>query len=286
MRILKTTLMVVLVFAGFATTAQTIMDVDVFRNEFNSLSDKMRVVITSDPGCGGCMYMVQQEMDIFEDPQGCGDNSEIRYFMNWTKVLSVTEMLSATEHTVTWPDPRFIHYWDEFQILGDLYMTTLGLVDPSGTGEYTAWHTVLCYEPGVLWNQNDLHPPVPTFWQHKLSAQYNADQNLYFDETSFAEGFNQLACFTSVVDLSSSGSRVQINKSVGSEGFQFNYRDVVLGSTLMLTSVEGRSVRAYPLNNGTQGLLDVKQRLNPGLYIYSLVENGNIVGSGKFVVTR
>lgn len=282
---LKRLILLAFILVSVGVSAQTVMDVDAYRDEFNSLSDKMRVVVTNDPGCGGCMYMVQQLMDVFEDPQGCGGSPDIRFFFNWTKVLSTTELAMATQHTSTWPDSRFIHYWDEFQIMGDLHLTSLGLIDPSGTGEYSAWHTVQCFAPGVVWDVNDATPPQPTFWQHKLSTTYNADQNLYMTEISFAEGFNQLACATSVADLSGPDSKVRINKSYGSGDFEFKYTDLAATSTLTITSIDGRSIIVYPLADNS-GTLILSQKLNSGLYLYSLIENGSIVGSAKFVVTN
>ncbi len=275
----------ILMLTSITVSAQTVMDIDTYRNEFNSLSDKLRVVVTNDPGCGGCMYMVQQLIDIFEDPEGCGDGQDIRYFFNWTKVLSTTELANAVQHTATWPDSRFIHYWDEFQIMGDLYLNSLGLTDPSGTGEYSAWHTVQCFAPGVVWDVNDANPPQPTFWQHKLSANYNADQNLYFAEATFAEGFNQLACATSVSDLSDPNSRVQINQTVGTGAFQFRYTDLHENAALVIVGLDGRMVTTYLLPDHT-GTLQLSQDLQVGMYVYSLVENGTFVGSAKFIVSE
>ena len=272
-----------IVSSSTAVFSQTIMDVDTFRNEFNSLSDDLRVVITNDPDCGGCLYMVQQEFGVIEDPNGCGLNEGITYIFNWTKVLGGTTAAAVDAHTTTWSHPRYIHYWDETQILGDLFLSTLGLVDPSGTGEYTAWHTILCYEPGVEWNESDPNPPMPTYWLHKLSEQYNADQSLYYTDSLFNVGFNALACLTSLGEQQIS-DKVTINGN-GSNNIVFNFIDVEKNAQLRLMTLDGRTAVTYPINT-SNGFIELTDRLGSGMYVYSLIENGKVTGSDKLVIIK
>ena len=275
-------LSIILIIVSLISTAQTIMNVDTFRDEFNSLSDNLRVIITNDPDCGGCLYMVQQEMAVIEDPASCGLNDGIRYMFNWTKVLGGTTMAAATGHTATWSHPRFIHYWDETQILGDLLLTTLGLVDPSASGEYTAWHTAVCYESGVEWNQSDQYPPTPTFWIHKLNENYNADQSLYYSDSLFQAGLSALACLMTVED-ESLNERVIIRGS-GSGQVAFDFLNVESNGQLLIRSIDGRTAITYPID-GKQSIQTPPQ-LRSGTYLLTLIEGGSVTGTSKFVLVK
>lgn len=267
----------------FSGSAQTTMNVDTFRNEFNSLSDDLRVIITNDPDCGGCLYMIQQEFEVIEDPNGCGLNDGITYFFNWTKVLGGTTAAAVPPHTVTWSHPRYIHYWDEFQILGDLFLNTLGLVDPSGTGEYTAWHTILCYEPGLEWNVSEPNPPMPTYWLHKLSEQYNADQSLYYTDSLFNIGFNAIACLTSIED-NLLEEKITVNEN-GSDQVEFQFNGVSKNAQLRIVATDGRTTITYPIRESNESFR-LPTSLVSGMYVYSLMEDGQLIGSDKIIITR
>ena len=272
------------ILCSYSAMAQTVMEIDSFRNEFNSLSGNLRTLIINDPGCSGCMYMVQQEMEVFEDPASCGMNDGISYMFIWTKVLGPTNMAHATDHTVTWSEPRYVHYWDEFQLLGDLYLNTLNLIDPSGTGDYTAWHTILCYEPGVVWDANDENPPMPTYWQHKLSEQYNADQNLYFHQADFLQDYSALACLTSISE-DRSDAIINIENSIIGNKLSFKYENVEANSVLMIVAADGRTVTSYPITQ-RNGDLTVAPEFSSVLSFYSLVSSVNVICTGKFVLTK
>jgi hypothetical protein len=274
---------VFLVACTITSHAQTIMDVNTFRNEFNALSSDLRVVITNDPDCGSCLYMIQELFDVIEDPNGCGLNDGITYFFNWTKVLGGTTVDAVPPHTVAWSHPRYIHYWDETQILGDLLFTTLGLVDPSVMDEYTAWHTTLCYEPGIVWDVSETSPPTPTFWIHKLNEQYQADQSLFYSDSLFAAGFNALACLTSI-DENPLNDRLTISGN-GTDKIVLNFVDLEKNAQIKLLSMDGKTAITYPVRTSV-GSLELTETLSSGMYIYSLIENGKMTGSDKLIITK
>ena len=262
---------------------QTNMDVNAFRTTFNNDANKMRVITINDPSCGGCVYMFQQEIGIFEDPSNCGMNSNIQYYFVWTKVLTGSTQSHAATHNSNYTDPRYTHYWDEFQLLGDRYMNTLNLTNPGGNTGYTAWHTAMCYAPGVTWNVNDTNPPAPTFYQHKLSTAYNADQNLYFDEVTFATGFNNIACALSVNELNID-QQLSIYPNPGREvGIYYNH----LGSdaSIVISDITGKEVQRTVLNN-TNGVVTMNDGLHAGIYFCTLIEDGQVKGAKKFIISK
>jgi hypothetical protein len=268
---------------GFLS-AQEIMDVDAFRESFNGYEDEMRVVVISDPSCGGCMYMVaEQLMPIFNDPKGCGLSEEIKYFFIWTNVLGA-DFSHAETHATTYDDERFLHYWDEFQLLGDLYMNTLEFVDPSGEEEaYTAWHTVMCYEPGETWESEDADPPMPNFWQHKLGDSYEAPMDLYFLEETFEIGFNEMACALSIDQLILN-DHVAIYPNPANSYINIEFSEQMEGTSLVIYDSKGAVIENTYLSSGTRRL--AIDRLEEGMYFCRFIGSDQVFGTKKITILR
>ena len=270
-------------FYTFSSMGQTTMDVNAWRTNFNTLSDELRVVITNDPECGGCLYLIQQQMNVVENPASCGLNDGIKYIFNWTKVLGTTTISAANTQTANHPEPNKIHYWDEHQLLSDLLFTTLDLVDPSGTTSgNTAWHTTLCYEPGIVWNETDSFPPMPTFWIHKLTEDFNADQSLFYSDSLFMAGFSPLAC---LMDVEEDNLSDKLNiRGNGSANIIIDLLDVTQNSLITVTSLDGRLVMTVPCSGRKS--ISISDQLTSGEYILTLIQEGSPVGSARILYLR
>jgi len=278
------TMMLLTFLAIGSAEAQTAMNINDYRNTFNSHSTKMRVVTISDPSCGGCFYMVNDQlMPIFNDPTGCGLSSNIRYFFAWTDVLGATAA-DATSRANLFTDSRFLHYWDDDQLLGDLYLNTLSLVDPSGAvGAYTAWHTVMCYSPGTVWNVSDPNPPMPDFWMHKLGTTYNAPQNIYYTDADFTTGFSAIACAVSVNEYEIAND-LSIYPNPSTSNVTINYDGKVELESITIYDALGATVRKVSIDAGTKNIKI--EGLNNGLFYCKMKTVGNVMITKKFTVLK
>jgi hypothetical protein len=280
---LKKILLVLGLFSMANANAQKIMDVDTFRTEFNNYSNDMRVVMISDPSCGGCMFMINQEVSVFEDSLGCGLRPDIKYFFIWTKVLGGSTLGHATTNQTTYNDSRYIHYWDEFQYLGDRYLNTLSLVDPSGSsGFYTAWHTVMCYAPGVSWSTSNVNPPYPNFWMHKLSTAYNADQNLYYTDSLFSIGFNNIACALSVDELNHD-DKLSIYPNPSKSDITISYSALHDSGHFIISDILGNTIQKIKVPIG-EGKIKISDKLIPGVYFCTFMEGNKKHETKKFMI--
>ncbi|MBC8266456.1 MAG: T9SS type A sorting domain-containing protein [Flavobacteriales bacterium] len=270
-------------------SAQTITTESGWKNDFNSYPNSLRVVMTNDPSCPGCLEMVSNQIAIYENVHGCGLNSSIQYFFNWTKVFTTTTYSDAQIREGQFQDPtlqgRYHHYYDSTQVISDKIQDMLGLVDPSGAGGvYTGWHTLLFYEPGITWG-NTINPPFPTFWMHKLDTIYNADPLLYYDSATVALNFNIIACAATSVDETSAFDKFSIFP-IPSDGKNLKISINVNGrnNRLVIVDIMDRIIFDEKINSATT--FDLPAKLNSGTYIVSFIEGNHTITSRKIVITE
>lgn len=143
--------------ASNVTTAMSSVDTDAVRKEFNTSSDKVRIVALLSPTCPGCRSghgVVGQVLKKFSSPQ-------LKAILVWEPMREGDNPAAATQQAETVRDPRITQGWNESRNVGKLFGETLELHD-------IAWDVYLVYKPGIKWEGQQ--PPHPTFWMHQLEG--------------------------------------------------------------------------------------------------------------------
>ncbi len=139
---------------------------DDVRKEFNSSSEKVRVVALLSPTCPGCQSghaVVSRVLKKFPSPK-------LQAILIWEPMRDGDSLAAATQQADSVRDTRIIQGWNENKSLGKLFGDTLDLHD-------IAWDVYLVYKPGIKWEAQQ--PPQPTFWMHQLQG---VDPNLLLCE--------------------------------------------------------------------------------------------------------
>jgi hypothetical protein len=142
------------------------VDTDAVRREFNSSTDKVRIVALLSPTCPGCRSghgVVGQVLKKFS-------SSRLQAILVWEPMLDGDSPKTATQQAGTIRDARITQGWNEDKDVGKLFGETLDLHD-------IAWDVYLLYKPGIKWEAQQ--PQRPTFWMHQLEG---ADPNLLLCE--------------------------------------------------------------------------------------------------------
>lgn len=140
-----------------ATPAMSSVDTDVVRKEFNTSSDKVRIVALLSPTCAGCRSghgVVGQVLKKFSSPQ-------LKAILVWEPMRDGDNPAAATHQAEAVRDPRITQGWNENKNVGKLFGETLDLHD-------IAWDVYLVYKPRIKWEAQQ--PPRPTFWMHQLQG--------------------------------------------------------------------------------------------------------------------
>jgi hypothetical protein len=143
--------------ASNVTTAMSSVDTDAVRKEFNTSSDKVRIVALLSPTCPGCQSghgVVGQVLRKFSSPK-------LQAILVWEPIREGDSAAAATQQAETVRDTRITQGWNEDKNVGKLFDETLDLHD-------IAWDVYLVYKPGIKWEAQQ--PPRPTFWMHQLEG--------------------------------------------------------------------------------------------------------------------
>lgn len=145
-----------------------------FKEDFNAMSDKLRLVFISGPSCGICL----RGMDDLNESIVASIQNDPRVH---TLVLYVPALGANEEHARAavslLPGPRVSHYWDGSGNSGLEFQKTLGI-------PMYAWDIWMIYEPGAQWEEASV-PPHPAFWHHQLPS-LPKDQKLDAEEFAAA----------------------------------------------------------------------------------------------------
>lgn len=145
-----------------------------FKEDFNAMSDKLRLVFISGPSCGICL----RGMDDLNESIVASIQNDPRVH---TMVLYVPALGANEEHARAavslLPGLRVSHYWDGSGNSGLEFQKTLGI-------PMYAWDVWMIYEPGAQWEEASV-PPHPAFWQHQLPS-LPKDQKLDAEEFAAA----------------------------------------------------------------------------------------------------
>lgn len=145
-----------------------------FKEDFNAMSDKLRLVFISGPSCGICL----RGMDDLNRSIVASVQNDPRVH---TMVLYVPALGANEEHARAavslLPGPRVSHYWDGSGNSGLEFQKTLDI-------PMYAWDIWMIYEPGARWEEASV-PPHPAFWQHQLPS-LPKDQKLDAEEFAAA----------------------------------------------------------------------------------------------------
>ena len=145
-----------------------------FKEDFNAMSDKLRLVFISGPSCGICLRgMDDLNRSIVASKQ---DDPRIHTMVLYVPALGANEEHARAAVSLL-PGPRVSHYWDGSGNSGLEFQKTLGI-------PMYAWDVWMIYEPGAQWEEASV-PPPPAFWQHQLPS-LPKDQKLDAEEFAAA----------------------------------------------------------------------------------------------------
>ncbi len=128
-------------------------------DDFNGMSDKVRLLFISGPTCGICLRGLADLNDAFIAARQ-GD-PRLHTFVLHVPTLDAEERHVGPSIQLL-EGPRVSHYWDPHGRSGLGFQRALGL-------PIYAWDVWLIYPPGVRWTQGE-DPPEPDFWQHQLGG--------------------------------------------------------------------------------------------------------------------
>jgi len=152
--------------------------ISMFKEEFNSNIDKVRIVSLPNPACLSCVEGQRFINDLF-DHEFSSEN-RLMGFTVWVSINGWGTLKDARRLAPEITDSRMYNFWDPNMLLGKLYKTPLDL----DKGYLGAWDVYLIYKAGVKW-QGDV-PPAPTFWMHKLGDdESGVKTDLFLDEGIF-----------------------------------------------------------------------------------------------------
>jgi copper chaperone CopZ len=146
---------------------------DELRAEFNSASDRVRVVALLSPTCGICQKGQRVVQSVFSKHP---NDARLRGFVVWLPMLPSDSKESAGAQAASFVDGRLMQQWDGDRASGNLLAKTLAL-------KGSAWDVYLLYAPGVKWTGDQ--PPAPTFWMHQLREESGADQRACLNPAVF-----------------------------------------------------------------------------------------------------
>ena len=145
-----------------------------FKEDFNAMSDKLRLVFISGPSCGICLRgMDDLNRSIVASKQ---DDPRIHTMVLYVPALGANEEHARAAVSLL-PGPRVSHYWDGSGNSGLEFQKTLGI-------PMYAWDVWMIYEPGARWEEASI-PPHPAFWHHQLPS-LPKDQKLDAEEFAAA----------------------------------------------------------------------------------------------------
>ncbi len=128
-----------------------------FKDDFNAMADKLRLVFISGPSCGICLRgMDDLNQSIVAAIQ---DDPRVHTLVLYVPALGANEEHAKAAVSLL-PGPRVRHYWDGSGMSGLEFQDTLDI-------EMYAWDVWMIYEPGAQWDDVS-DPPQPAFWQHQL----------------------------------------------------------------------------------------------------------------------
>ncbi len=145
-----------------------------FKDDFNAMADKLRLVFISGPSCGICLRgMDDLNQSIVSTVQ---NDPRIHTLVLYVPTLGANEEHAKAVVSLL-PGPRVSHYWDGSGTSGLEFQKTLDI-------PMYAWDVWMIYEPGAQWEEASV-PPHPAFWQHQLPS-LPKDQKLDADEFAAA----------------------------------------------------------------------------------------------------
>ena len=145
------------VVSGESSYVALDLELTQFKDDFNAMADKLRLVFISGPSCGICLRgMDDLNQSIVAAIQ---DDPRVHTLVLYVPALGANEEHAKAAVSLL-PGPRVSHYWDGSGMSGLEYQDTLGI-------EMYAWDVWMIYEPGAQWDDVS-DPPQPAFWQHQL----------------------------------------------------------------------------------------------------------------------
>lgn len=145
-----------------------------FKEDFNAMSDKLRLVFISGPSCGICLRGMDDLNRSIVAPKQ--DDPRIHTMVLYVPALGANEEHARAAMSLL-PGPRVSHYWDGSGNSGLEFQKTLGI-------PMYAWDIWMIYEPGAQWEEASV-PPHPAFWHHQLPS-LPKDQKLDAEEFAAA----------------------------------------------------------------------------------------------------
>jgi mercuric ion transport protein len=147
------------------TNALAGLPVNKLKEEFNRLSEKVRVVALLSPTCGACQQGRGIVGELFEKQT----SEKLAGFAVWLPMKPKDSPQTAWLESEKLKDERVsVRGWDNERQIGNLFAKPLKL-------STTAWDVYLVYASGIKWEGKQ--PPKPSYWMHQLRGQ-RADRML------------------------------------------------------------------------------------------------------------
>lgn len=152
-------------------------DLTQLRAEFNSMTDKLRLVFISGPSCGICLRgMDDLNQSIVAAVQ---DDPRVHTFVLYVPTMGAEEKHAVAAMPLMY-GPRVTHLWDPGGRSGLDFQKALDI-------QVYAWDVWMIYEPGQRWEQ-DQPPPAPDYWEHQLGP---LPKETLLDASRFADAVKE-----------------------------------------------------------------------------------------------
>lgn len=77
------------------------------------------------------------------------------------------------------------------------------------------------------------------------------------------------------------------NSYTSNTEIKYTLSDNITGANIYIYNLNGLQLKSYPVNKGDSGSVTISaSELNAGMYIYSLIANGRLIGSKRMVLTN
>jgi hypothetical protein len=149
-----------------------------FKEVFNSLKGKPRLVGVFSPTCSHCLQTCSELQQILDRHP----NLDLAVFLLWGPYMRNRDNQRLAQRATPYlPDQRVHHFWDVWRFAGRTYSDQLGIP------EEEAWDMFVFYKPLLEWEET---APGPTFWMQNRNLETGEAYDPESLEKEILEWFN------------------------------------------------------------------------------------------------